>query len=77
MTKGTFSFEQFVSAADPVLKVIAGIAFFIGVVVLAFGIMTTKTKSDERESFFSNMLWLIIGAFIISAAATITLLFFK
>lgn len=77
MTKGTFSFEQFVTQADPVLKVIAGISFFVGVVVLAFGLMTTKGKSDERESFFSNMIWLVIGAFTISAAATITFLFFK
>jgi len=77
MTEGKFSFQQFVSVSNPVLTVIGGVAFFVGVVVLAFGIMTTKGKSEERESFFSNMIWVIIGAFIISSASTITLLFFK
>ncbi len=72
-----FSFQEFVSQANPVVMVIAGISLFVGIVILAFGIMTTKGKSQEREDFFSNMIWVVIGAFTISAAATITQLFFK
>jgi len=72
-----FSLQEFTSQANPVIMVIAGISLFVGIVVLAFGIMTTKGKSDERESFFSNMIWVVIGAFTISAASAITGLFFK
>jgi uncharacterized membrane protein YiaA len=72
-----FTFQEFFSQVNPVLMVIAGISLFVGIVVLAFGIMTTKGKSEERESFFSNMIWVVIGAFTISSAAAITGLFFK
>ncbi len=72
-----FSFQNFSNYVKPILWTIAGIGFFIGVISTAFGVMTTKGKSEERETFFSNMLWVIIGAFTISSAATITLLFFK
>ncbi len=72
-----FSFQNFSDYVEPVLWTIAGIGLFVGLVIIAFGIMTTKGKGEERESFFSNMIWTIIGAFLISSASTITLLFFR
>ncbi len=72
-----FSFQGFAEYVKPVLWTISGIGLFIGIVSTAFGIMTTKGKSEERENFFSNMIWVIIGAFLLSAASGITLLFFK
>ena len=72
-----FNFINFSDYVKPILWTIAGIGLFVGLVTTAFGVMTTKGKSEERGNFFSDMIWIITGAFIISSGSAIASLFFK
>lgn len=73
---GKFTLDAFLEQIDPILQIVSGIAFFLGLVTIAIGLFITKNDPEERKELMAKLLWIIIPCFIIGSAATLTKMFF-